>query len=366
MTTTRRHPKLGSVISFDPNAYPFASLFLDRVRSLASDLTDLALLHELVPPTRMNAVYDALYSLVRESSFRQHYRRLVEKEVGPFFDKPFRYQRVPGIRIHTPSSRTVQYHSDYWYGHGPDVLNFWMPITRSFGTNALHVATLESSLREIDEIVDKRMRQPEIDERLKTICEPVELDFGTIRVFNAQTAHGTLQNDTDKTRISVDFRILMDGCDAGSKDPREYYMAPNEPDVLAAGASGDTERTKVGSYIFPKHGYTRFLPASSQRAVVESYAHAKHLQIITEETEIFPMTHHPTLLNLAAGKGTDPVKGVLLFSVLCLPEDASIRSEIYATAQRTGTTLYFANENLVFPLKDTTADIESARRRAQD
>src|SRR5262249_36669334 len=123
-----RHPELGSVITFDPSKYPFPALFLDRVRSALPStrcLGDLASLHELVGLDESDAVYNALYSLVQESNFRELYSNLIEQHVARHFDSSFRFQRVPGIRIHTPNSRTVQFHSDYWYGHGPEVLNFW-------------------------------------------------------------------------------------------------------------------------------------------------------------------------------------------------------------------------------------------------
>lgn len=362
----RRHPELGSVLSFDQAKYPFDTLFLERVRAATpetKDLADLSLLHERVGDRELSQVYDAIYALTREPAFRAPYLRMMQEVLTPHFDVPFRFQRVPGVRIHTPNSRTVQYHSDNWYGHGPEVLNFWMPITRSFGTNAVYVATQEDSLREIDTIVARKLRQPEIDERLQAICTPVELDFGKIRVFNAQTAHGTQKNETGRTRISIDFRILMEGVDPSSKDPLEYYASVSDFDVAAA--ESDTPKTpvRVGAYIFPKHGFSRHLPAPSQRAVVHEYAKNKKLQIVTEETEIFPMSHHPTLLNLAAGKGAESVGGVLLFSVLCLPQDRAIRQEIFETAEKSGTTLFFANENLVFPGRSSARDIESALER---
>lgn len=364
----RRHPALGSVIEFDRTKYAFDTLFLERVRAVSSatkELQDLSLLHEVVAPTEIGKIYDGLYALSRERPFRNLYQSLVCDVVGRHFDQPFHFQRVPGIRIHTPNSRTVQYHSDYWYGHGPEVVNFWMPITRSFGSNALFVATLDDSLKEIDTIVERKLRQPEIDERLQAICKPVEMELGGIRVFNAQTAHGSLKNETGRTRISVDFRVLMDGCDPGSKNVREYYANASAPDPFTSTGAVSDETMRVGSYIFPKHGFSRFLPATSQRAVVHAYAGQKHLQIVTEETEIFPMSHHPTLLNLAAGKGAESVQGVLLFSVLCLPQDRALRSEIYETATKSGVTLFFANENLVFPGKDSAHDIESALERIE-
>ena len=362
----KKHPALGSVIDFDRTRYPFDTLFLERVRATggaAASVTALDHLHEHVASADIKGIYSALYALVREATFRDLYIDLVRRHIAPQFeDAGFRIQRVPGIRIHVPENRTVQYHSDYWYGHGPDVVNFWMPITRSFGTNALYVATLDDSLREIDTVVAERMRQPVIDERLQAICQPVELDLGGVKVFNAQTAHGSLPNGTGRTRISIDFRALPAGADPGSKDASEYYIDPSEAEPFATTAVSD-QTLVVGSYIFPKHGFTRFVPATSQRAVVQAYAEQKQLRIVTEETEIFPMSHHPTLLNLAAGKGAESVQGVVLFSVLCLPQSSELRTEIYETAAASGTALFFANENLVYPHRATPADIEQALAR---
>ena len=360
-----RHPELGSVIQFDPTKVRFQRQFLDRIRATvpaAKDLADLASLHTVANVATISQVYDSLYAFVRTPEFLADYKYLIDSAIAPHFDAPFRFQRVPGIRIQTPESRTVQYHSDHWYGHGPDVLNFWMPITRSFATNALQLATLEDSEREIAHIIAHKLRQPESDERLKAMSKPVELDYGSVKVFNARTAHGTVGNTTGKTRISIDFRILMEGTDSGSKDPRVYYTSGVE-DAPTGTSSDPSAVARAFAYIFPKHGFSRFLPAASQRAVVQAYAKANGMQIVSEETEIFPMSHHPTLLNLAAGKGAEVVPNVVLFSVLCLPEDPAIRAEIYDIAKASGTSLFFANENLAFPAQNATAEIEAAYAR---
>ena len=234
------HSIIGSVIDFDPSAYPFDSIFLDRVRAiLETSIDDLSLLHESVDSSNVGAIYDGLYATARERPFRNAYQALVRDKIAEHLDGAFHFQRVPGIRIHLPGARTVQYHSDYWYGHGPEALNFWLPITRSFESNSLFVATLEDSLRETDTAVRLKLSQPEIDERLRAICRPVELDFGAIQVFNAMTAHGTIQNDTQRTRISIDFRVLMSGCDPGSKDIREYYVSSTDPDPFAEAGEED-------------------------------------------------------------------------------------------------------------------------------
>lgn len=357
-----RQPEVGSVLSFDPVRFPMNRLFFERARELVGpELQDLSRLHEIISVEKVKSVLDVFYGLVREPMFVQMYEGIIDTCIAAMVDRPFRFQRVPSIRVLVPHARTVQFHSDYWYGHGPEILNLWMPITRSFGTNALRLASDEDSVRATARLVEERARQPEIDERLAPLCKPVEIDFGQVQVFNSQTVHGSVENTTDRTRVSIDFRVMLEGVDPGSKDGATYYRARHEEAPAPAAASPVAQR--AASYIFPKYGFTRHIPAFSQRAVVDTFAMRKGLSIVTEETEIFPMTHHPTLLNLAAGKGAQSVGCVVLFSVLCMPRDVELREELFRIADASGVSLCFANESLEYP-GSSRASIEAAFTRA--
>ena len=349
--------------SFDTDRFPFQAMFLNRVQGFLETqglpaIACLENLHSAVTSELMSALYADLYQFVRGSTFRDCYRSFVYESIFPLFDTKVFYQRIPGIRIHTPGTLTVQYHSDEWYGHGPEVSNFWMPLTEASQSNTLWVASLEDSVHATRELELRKASMSEMNVRLAAISKPVETDFGHFYVFNSRTIHGSETNRTGKTRVSLDFRTLAEGADAGSKQLDEYY----ETDAVAATHSTFAQQPRSAvAYIFPKHGFTRFVGASNQRLVCAEYARQHQIILLAEETEIKTMPHHPILLDLAARKGSHAFEAVVLYSVLCLPENAEDRTLIYQTAERHQAELLFANEQMRFP-GSPVEEIEKSRQ----
>lgn len=350
--------------AFDPADHRLREFFLEvfePVLAPGAPLRAISDLHERAPARGLAPLYKAAYDAMGGSAFRELYRGLLDKAVRPLFPGDILWQRKPGIRIHVPGARTVQYHTDQWYGHGGEVVNIWLPLTDAEGTNSLHLATLRDSLEEVARLEAAKPAMPEINARLRAICKPIAVPYGAFHVFNASCAHGSEENLSGRTRVSLDFRLLLPGVHAGSKSPDAYY----EGHAASAPAGDWTPRSPAGSdailYIYPCHGYTRFLSAHAQRLVCQDFAVSRGLKAVAEETEIHSMAHHPTLLHLAEGKGTHAVGDIVLFSVLCLPEDGADRERVYRTVSAAGTRLHFAAENAAFPAQGAEA-IEALRR----
>ena len=105
----------------------------------------------------------------------------------------FYYQRPPTLRLQPgPSERHVARHDDAKYGHQAGEVNFWLPLTSLAETRT--TLWVESA--------------PGADD-----FKPLEADLGRCGVF-----HGTLcrhyvpPNASSKTRVSLDFRIGVEGC----------------------------------------------------------------------------------------------------------------------------------------------------------
>jgi hypothetical protein len=108
------------------------------------------------------------------------------------------YQRAPSLRIYNPSKQpSGQLHHDRDYHHQPSELNFWMPISdKSFGTNSLWV---ESAPDRGD-------------------FRPLNLTYGQcLRFYGNLCRHQTFPNDTNTTRVSLDFRVVS--TKSGGHDP---------------------------------------------------------------------------------------------------------------------------------------------------
>ena len=66
-------------------------------------------------------------------------------------------------------------------------MNLWLPFTRAWDTNTVWIESEEGT-------GDLR---------------PYACDVGQILVFDGvNLLHGNVQNETDKTRVSVDFRVI--------------------------------------------------------------------------------------------------------------------------------------------------------------
>lgn len=119
------------------------------------------------------------------------YRRFVEDVVAPLVDDPrgIAFQCPPTLRCQLPGTRPLghSHRDDEYEGHQGEEINFWLPLTRTWGSNTLHV---ESSPGRGD-------------------FKPLELSYGDLfRFHGGQCEHYTLANDTGFTRVSLDFRVI--------------------------------------------------------------------------------------------------------------------------------------------------------------
>lgn len=356
---------VGSTLSFDTTPYPLDRMIFEQVgaflQSKGFEPCAPAQIHRVITPHSLNELYTFLYAYMDTEPFLKVYRAFIETAVLKHCGVGHLYQRKPGIRIHLPGAMTVNYHTDEWYGHGPSVTNFWMALTPAFDTNTLHVVGVQDSLRLVEQFTRSKADLTEMNRLSKAHAKPVEICFGEIFVFNAKCIHGSETNLTASTRISIDFRVLAEHEDPGNKDTEEYYLKPGRPtDITQKQAIRPLEYVGA-AYFYPRYAFTRHLRAHYQRAICKEFARKMKMKIVAEETEVHTMTHHPNLLHLASGKSVSPINSVSIFSVACLPLDAQDRKRIYTAARDSGTTLFFANEQLVFFPDSTDAQIEQIR-----
>ncbi|CAJ1937297.1 unnamed protein product [Cylindrotheca closterium] len=99
------------------------------------------------------------------------------------------YQSFPCLRIIQPDEFSIGPHADVAYGHHPCSINFYIPLTAIGGSSSLF---LESRVGSED-------------------WHPIEGDGqDQIKYFaGASCMHWTTENKTDRTRVSLDFRMIV-------------------------------------------------------------------------------------------------------------------------------------------------------------
>jgi hypothetical protein len=101
----------------------------------------------------------------------------------------YRYQAFPCIRVNRPGEFSIGPHCDMSYGHSMGNINFHIPLTPTYGTNALYAESHPGR---------------EDWHPLKTKSIGLGYSFD-----GARNLHFTLENSTVHTRVSLDFRIAI-------------------------------------------------------------------------------------------------------------------------------------------------------------
>lgn len=100
------------------------------------------------------------------------------------------FQNCPTFRCHLPGCGAPgRPHRDEDYRHPQSEVNFWIPLTPVFGSNSLYAES----------------------KRGNGDFRPFELSVGKlVRFYANQVWHYTVPNETDSTRVSIDFRVIRE------------------------------------------------------------------------------------------------------------------------------------------------------------
>ena len=151
----------------------------------------------------------------KEKKFFDIYLAMIN-EVKKKFEFKFLFQKDPFLRFNFPSKSKVDTflpHVDLCIGHPPGEINFWLPVTDVLYNNSLLVSNFEESMiffgkfgfnfMEYEKVYNKKILND-----ANKILKPFISNKGNAIVFDSRVMHKTILNKSQKTRVSLDFRIL--------------------------------------------------------------------------------------------------------------------------------------------------------------
>ncbi|MCY4045181.1 MAG: hypothetical protein OXE99_08875, partial [Cellvibrionales bacterium] len=124
-----------------------------------------------------------------EGVFYRLYHRFVRQVVAPCFGDKISYTQHPEMRVHLAGTPACSaWHTDVEVTKRIDQINVWLPLVDTHGTNTLWIET---------------------DYGLKDY-RPIPVRYGEALLFDGSClGHGTVRNESDKTRVSLDFRLSV-------------------------------------------------------------------------------------------------------------------------------------------------------------
>jgi ectoine hydroxylase-related dioxygenase (phytanoyl-CoA dioxygenase family) len=174
------------IVDYDEGAFPFRQLVREHL-----NVYDLSRLHELIQVEgvfkRENDQSTWAHRRFYEigEGFLDTYRSFIREFAEPLFGEELVYQRMPSFRVHLPDNLAVgEFHRDADYNHMPAAVNLWIPLTPTWGNNSVWIEQ------------DDEMTAP-------SLAPGQALLFDGVGLY-----HGNKLNDTGKTRVSFDIRVV--------------------------------------------------------------------------------------------------------------------------------------------------------------
>ncbi len=187
---------------------------------------DLENLHKTLSPEMkeynfddgVNKVTTFLYDT--DDQFIDTYHDMVKLCLQKHFPYPFYFQATTTIRIHCPggkhSDHYPRYHTDINYGHPPEEINLWLPLTRPLapqyhGFRRTDVENTRHILHEFnydfDKLIERVVQDKPFNLDIHKVAPEVTTQFGKMLAFDSRCLH-TGEPLDKHTRVSMDIRII--------------------------------------------------------------------------------------------------------------------------------------------------------------
>ena len=183
-------------LTYSTDDYDFRSNICDYLN--LSQLDNIFVDQKITKENNQSTEYHKRFynSLDNDNRLKSLYDDFISNVIKNLFDEEIIYQVTPTFRLQAIDNVSVfAFHKDTEYGHSDKTINFFLPITKCYDTNALWVESGSS-------------------------FEPMECDYGDLITFDAvNLLHGNKVNKTGKSRISLDFRVMkmVDYCETSNK-----------------------------------------------------------------------------------------------------------------------------------------------------
>ncbi|MCF8058412.1 MAG: hypothetical protein K9K67_03890 [Bacteriovoracaceae bacterium] len=218
-------------IKYNSEEYAFDKWVFKYIKQKFPEVDDLKNIHKYVPKSENSNLTKFLIEKTQDKDFQNMMNSLLDEVFLPRLGgNEFAIQKFQNIRIFRPDDPTMKlpFHTGQLQGHGLGERTMWVPFNDAMNSSSMYIADLESSRKVIKKIKEEQLNYNEIQELSLTICRPANITMGEAVIFSQEHLHGNVANETNLTRVSMDFRILIRGTDFYRKTPGGYFRLRKE------------------------------------------------------------------------------------------------------------------------------------------
>lgn len=330
-----------STLTYDLKKFPFPELVKEIVKELFPQVEDLDELHTTVASEDLVKITNHVQKSFGSEEFGKLYDDFAEEYIKPLIGgSSYLIKRFPTLNLVVPNQiklgRLLNFHKGTFYANGLGQGTIWMPLTDTFDSNSMWVVNHKDSNRISEEYVSKQASQKEFETECLKVARPVTLKPGQAHLFHQEQLHGNINNETGKTRLAIDWHILIKGEPFHQRYPGGFFRLPGDyhftkPDLK-----------KCVIYASNNTFVDKHLPSYIQTDMIENFCKKHDIKYGMRLLENEEAVHLPILEDIIL-QGHD----IVMYSIHSLPEIVNRRNYLLDLALQHGIKLYFINEYIL-------------------
>ncbi|WP_353432663.1 sporadic carbohydrate cluster 2OG-Fe(II) oxygenase [Polynucleobacter sp. MWH-UH23A] len=170
---------------------------------------DISNLHKYVDHEQINSIRLKIFKKINsDSSIYEKLWDIGGAYISEILGPDVLVQTKVNVSIQAPNdeSSTLGIHSDCWSGDTPHQINLWIPLTRSYESNAMFLFNFNRTKLIISDLY-KNLNNAKYDLSGYIKKEDfLQLEYGEFLIFNPGLLHGNVVNKTESTRMSINVR----------------------------------------------------------------------------------------------------------------------------------------------------------------
>ena len=281
--------------------------------------------------------------------------RFLDAEIAEMFDNfantyikslignnEYLIKRQPTLNVVIPNQadvgRRLPFHQGIFYDNGRGQGTIWMPLTKCYDSNSMWVVDLDVSRKITEDVINFKWSVERFEEECMKYAYPVTLEPGQAHLFNQEIMHGNINNNTDITRMAIDWHVLIKGEEYHRRLPGGFFRRPGD---YVTNMDVDTNKQFI-CYVANNSTFDNSIPKYAQRCVIEKYLgkfNIRHNGWQFENEYLYHMPIFEHLLN-------QPIDAIVLFSMYSIPD------QLIEKALELNVELHFANEFMMLSSKE--------------
>lgn len=359
-----RIPFDNKTLNYDVGEHDLPAIVLETIQKIRPEVTALDTLHEVIPPGEVSHVMALASKELLNTDFYNHFDQIVHDEIVPQIGTDVLIQKFGNLRALIPDQDKIGamllWHQGRWVGNGLGLRTIWMPFTSCFESNSMQIMDLDISRKITRDVVRDDWSYDQLKQACLEHSWPITLDPGQAHLFFQEHIHGNIPNHTNKTRVSIDIRLLVKDGQPHRKWPGAYFRPLFDRAWTKSVPVKDDE--VVVTYGEFEGFKTRQLDLFFQTEVVKSYCRRKDIPFPYQHGEN-EGTNYAFMEHLIENNKMDHF---LLFSIFSLPDNKEKRLSMMRRFLDRGIRVHFCNEELVLENQQDLEKIEYLRSFTED